>query len=399
MRLIFPRTLLSMTQDLNPRPQSALDPHQLRTLALQAGFTEAGLVPLPIPRSEIADDRLEQFVASGFHGQMDYLARRNEQQQLVRGSLDRPFPWARSVLLCMASYHSDAPHSLAPSPVGSGWIARYAWTARREPDGTRRPSDYHKVLLKRLRQIQTTLQRTYGDFESRAYVDTGPLLERAAAQAAGLGWVGKNTCLIHPRHGSYTFLAALVLSLPVLDDAVPLTVPDRCGSCTRCLDACPTQALVAPRQMDATRCIAYLTIEHRGAIEPEMSAGLGRQVFGCDICQDVCPWNRKAPIARDDQLAQRGELVNPDLDWLASLDESGFERLFNGSPIRRTGFWSLRRNVAIAMGNTGLRRYLPWLQAQLDAQADRPDQAAQTDGFFQAVRWALNRLHSGEQGD
>lgn len=400
--------------------QPALDPAQLRALALEAGFTEAGLVPLPIPSAEIAEDRLEHFVTSGFHGQMDYLARRNDQQQLVRASLDRPFPWAQSVLLCLASYHSDAPHSLAPSSADSGWIARYAWTARRDPDGTRRPSDYHKVLLRRMKQIQSALARTHGDFQSRAYVDTGPLLERAAAHAAGLGWVGKNTCLIHPKHGSYTFLAALVLSLPVQDNAAPLTIPDRCGSCTRCLDACPTHALIAPRQMDATRCIAYLTIEHRGPIDPDLSADLGRQVFGCDICQDVCPWNRKAPIAHDDQLAQRGELVNPSLDWLASLDQPAFERLFNGSPIRRTGFWSLRRNLALAMGNSGLRRYLPWLQEQLlqaqldhhpDAQSDtpalqpaskpasQPVSNARKDGFTQAVQWALNRLRTGESRD
>ena len=374
-------------------PRRALAPQPLRTLALEAGFTEAGLIPLPMPQSTTADHRLEHFVSSGYNGQMEYLARRDEQQKLIRGRVERPFPWARSVLLCMASYHSAAPHSLAPAPSGSGWIARYAWTARRDPDGTLRPSDYHKVLLKRLKQIQSALQRTHGDFESRAYVDTGPLLERAAAQAAGLGWVGKNTCLIHPKHGSYTFLAALVMELPVENNAAPLTVPDRCGSCTRCLDACPTGALIAPRQMDATRCIAYLTIEHRGAIDPELSAGLGRQVFGCDICQDVCPWNRKAPIAQDDQLGLRQELVNPDLDWLASLDESRFQSLFNGSPIRRTGFWSLRRNLAHAMGNSGLRRYIPWLEGQLRT----PHPEGRSDGFLQAVRWALNSLHSGEQ--
>ncbi len=378
-------------RQLDPQAR-ALDAGRLRGLALEAGFTEASLLPLPMEQGATADARLEEFVAAGFAGQMEYLARRDEQGRLVRGRLERPFPWARSVLLCMASYHGPAPRSVDAAAEGAGWIARYAWTARREPDGSRRASDYHKVLLKRLRSVEATLHAEMGEFQSRAYVDTGPLLERAAAAAAGLGWVGKNTCLIHPRHGSYTFLAALVLELPVAGGEAPLTVPDRCGSCTRCLDACPTGALIGPRQMDATRCIAYLTIEHRGMIPPELAAGVGRQVFGCDICQDVCPWNRKAPVAQDAQLETRAELVNPQLEWLAGLGQAEFEALFNGSPVRRTGYRSLLRNVAIAMGNSGLGRYVPWLRAQLEEPALEQD-----GGLEQAVRWALSRLGAGQE--
>jgi epoxyqueuosine reductase len=164
---------------------------------------------------------------------------------------------------------------------------------------------------------------------------------------------------------------------------LPLAVPDRCGICRRCLEACPTGALIAPYQMDAAKCISYLTIEHRGPIAPELMEAMGRQVFGCDICQDVCPWNRKAPISADMELASRAELVNPALEWLAAMDEAGFESEFNGSPVRRAGFLGLKRNVAIAMGNSGLRRFAPWLEKWSEA-AD--------EGLRSAARWALEKL-------
>ena len=197
-----------------------------------------------------------------------------------------------------------------------------AWTRT----ANRRPSDYHKVLLKRLKTLEAKLHEQFGEFESRAYVDTGPVVERALATAAGLGWTGKNTCLIHPKLGSFGFLAVLLTSLDLSpkEKTAELTVPDRCGTCTRCLDACPTGALIAPYQMDATHCISYLTIEHKGPIAAELMAGMGRQVFGCDICQDVCPWNRKAPIAVDAELEPRAELVNPALEWLALAGRGSF---------------------------------------------------------------------------
>ena len=265
----------------------------------------------------------------------------------------------------------------------TAWIARYAWSSRVDADGQRRPSDYHKVLLKRLKGLESRLHEEFGEFEARAYVDTGPVMERALATAAGLGWTGKNTCLIHPKLGSYGFLAVLLTSLRIGDEDAPLMVPDRCGTCRRCLDACPTGALIAPYQMDATKCISYLTIEHRGAIAPELMDGTGRQVFGCDICQDVCPWNRKAPIGQDPELEARAELVNPTLQWLASLEEKDFEQTFNGSPVRRAGFQGLRRNVAVAMGNSRLRQFAPQLKEWAEA----------TDaGVRAAAQWALDKL-------
>ena len=190
------------------------------------------------------------------------------------------------------------PLSIETHDPRSGWIARYAWSSRVDEHGERRPSDYHKVLLKRLKTLDAKLREQFGAFESRAYVDTGPVVERSLATAAGLGWTGKNTCLIHPKLGSFGFLAVLLTSLDVSPKRKQRSCwSDHCGTCSRCLEACPTGALTTPYKMDATKCISYLTIEHKGTIAPELMAGMGRQVFGCDICQDVCPWNRKAPIS------------------------------------------------------------------------------------------------------
>ncbi|KAA6461291.1 tRNA epoxyqueuosine(34) reductase QueG [Acidobacteria bacterium AB60] len=356
---------------------------QSRALALEAGFREAGLVALPHSNNERDARRFTDWIRQGRSGTMNYLSRTNEEQQLVRAQANIPFPWARSAIVCLASYHSAQPRSTDPAPPHAGWIARYAWSSRVLGDGKRIPSDYHKVLLKRLKSLESRLQEECGLFESRAYVDTGPVVERALATAAGLGWTGKNTCLIHPGLGSYVFLAVLLTSLQAAPGQASLTIPDRCGTCRRCLDACPTNALDAPYQMDATRCISYLTIEHRDAIDPGLMEGMGRQVFGCDICQDVCPWNRKAPIGADPELEPRPELVNPALEALAAMDEPAFERAFNGSPVRRAGFGGLRRNLAIAMGNSGERRFTACLRAWA---------AAADSGLRAAASWALEKL-------
>ena len=355
-----------------------------RALALEAGFAEAGLVALPYTDEARDAARFEEWVREGRAGTMHYLTRTKEDGQLARARMGNVFPWARSAVVCFANYNSAQPRSTDPAPEGAGWIARYAWSSRVDADGARRPSDYHKILKKRLQALEAQLHVEFGEFEARAFVDTGPVVERALATAAGLGWTGKNTCLIHPRLGSYGFLAVLLTSLELQGERA-FTTPDRCGSCRRCIEACPTGALVAPYNMDATRCIAYLTIEHRGAIEPERMKDMGRQVFGCDICQDVCPWNspRRTPISEDPELEARAELVNPALEWLAAMDETEFERQFNGSPVRRAGFLGLRRNVAIAMGNSGEGRFAPLLSEWAKA-AD--------EGLRAAARWALGRL-------
>jgi epoxyqueuosine reductase len=361
-----------------------------RSLALESGFSEAGLVALPHHREARDARRFEAWIKAGHAGTMDYLKRTDaESKQLVRARVQIPFPWARSAIVCFANYNSDHPRSTAPADPGKGWIARYAWSSRADTNGARRPSDYHKVLKKHLQALDARLRAQCGNFESRAYIDTGPIVERSLATAAGLGWTGKNTCLIHPKLGSFGFLAVLLTSLePSASlDSPPevqgLEAPDRCGSCTRCIEACPTDALTAPYQMDATKCIAYLTIEHKGPIGPELMEGMGRQVFGCDICQDVCPWNRKARIGADPELEPRAELVNPALEALAAMDESAFERAFNGSPVRRAGFLGFRRNLAIAMANTGARDS----ESHLRAWAGATD-----EGLRAAAAWALKKL-------
>ncbi len=355
----------------------------VRELARQAGFTEAGMVALPHSHETRDAERYKSFVTAGHAGTMSYLARTDEQGQFVRGRVQTPFPWARTAIVGLASYHSAQPRSTDPAPSGTGWIARYAWSSRADASGERRPSDYHKVLLKRLRKLESRLHEQFGDFESRAYVDTGPVVERALATAAGLGWTAKNTCIIHPKLGSFVFLGVLLTSLEARPEPPAHIVADHCGTCRRCIDACPTNALFTPYQMDASRCISYLTIEHRGPIAPELAGGMGRQVFGCDICQDVCPWNRKAPVSADPELEPREELVNPALEALAALDEKAFERKFNGSPVRRARFDGMRRNIAIAMGNSGHPRHAD----QLRKWTAEPDEGLRT-----AARWALGRL-------
>jgi epoxyqueuosine reductase len=371
---------------------TALTRDRARTLALAAGFSEAGLVAFPYAAEERDAHRYAAWVRSGRAGTMQYLKRTGEDGQLTRERVRVPFPWARSAVVCFAGYlYPESPLSIKTQKLRSGWIARYAWSSHLDQRGKRRPSDYHKVLLKRLHEVETRLHAELGEFESRCYVDTGPVVERSLAVAAGLGWTGKNTCLIHPQLGSWGFLAVLLTSLPAEAAEAPVVVKDHCGTCRRCIEACPTHALDVPYQMDATRCIAYLTIEHKGPIAEELMPGIGRQVFGCDICQDVCPWNQKAlgnaqlsgPIVVDPALEPRPELINPALDWLASLDEKSFEREFNGSPVRRAGFWGLRRNVAVAMGNSGLAQFA----AKLEEWA-----AASDEGLRTAARWALARL-------
>jgi len=357
---------------------------QARGLALQAGFAEAGLVALPHANQDRDAARFDEWVGAGSAGTMRYLERKAANGRLLRSRISVPFPWARSAVVCWANYNSQHSRSIDPAAEDAGWIARYAWSGRRDAEGTLRPSDYHKVLLKRMKAIEERLREGCGPFEARAFVDTGPLVERSLAEAAGLGWTGKNTCLIDTKRGSFGFLAVLLTSLEVAAGEMPLAVPDRCGSCRRCIEACPTSALIAPYKMDATKCISYLTIEHRGAISPELMEGMGRQVFGCDICQDVCPWNRKAAISNDPELEPRPELINPALEALASMEESEFERQFNGSPVRRAGFLGLKRNVAIAMGNCGLRRFEPLLRRGAES-AD--------DGLRTAAHWALKKLN------
>lgn len=350
-------------------------------LARQAGFSAAGIAAVPEPGSaEDAEERarFDAWVEDGRAGEMEYLKRRDEAGALVRSSVRVALPWVRSVIVCATSYNSAQPRSTDPAPAEAGWIARYAWSSNGE-----RPTDYHKVLLRRLESLRDALSGTVGAFESRCFVDTGPVVERVYARYAGIGWTGKNTCILNQKLGSWLFLGVIVTSLEVARPATLQVAADRCGSCTRCIEACPTGALTGPHQMDATRCIAYLTIEKRGAIAEEMRPQIGRQIFGCDICQDVCPWNRRAPLGGDPQLAPREALVNPALDWLAAMDEPEWERWFNGSPVRRAKFSGFRRNLATAMGNSGQAQFEPILRAW----------AADGDAVLaESAGWALDHI-------
>jgi epoxyqueuosine reductase len=368
-----------------------LTPDQLIRLAKAHGFDLAGIVALDNQderEAENAGSYLEQWIAAGHAGEMDYLKRRNEQGELLRSNVRAAIPWARSVIVCASSYNASGPLSIDPAPSGTGWIARYAWAGR--PDsatGELRPSDYHDTLLAQLRALEATLHERIGEaFESRSYVDTGPLIERDLARQAGIGWTAKNTCTLHQQLGSMLFLACIVTSLDVAPTSRPMPAIDRCGTCRRCIEACPTGALVGPHKMDASRCIAYLTIEKRGPIPEELRAPIGRQVFGCDICQEVCPWNRRAG-ERSPAFSNttRLELINPALSWLANLTALEFNQQFRGSPIKRTKHSGLLRNVAIAMGNSGRRDYLPQLKVWAEAEADDSILA-------EAARWAIERL-------
>jgi epoxyqueuosine reductase len=360
--------------------------------AREAGFDVAGVAPVldatdPAAAREAA--RFADWIAAGRAGEMDYLKRRDDSGSLLRGSLRTAFPWARSVIVCALNYDTTAPRSVDPAPPGSGWIARYAWSGRTLADGSTAPTDYHDELLARLRRIEAALLARTA-CATRCYVDTGPLVERSLAAEAGVGWIGKNTCVLNQRLGSWLLLGVIVTSLPVEDgsnssslasnrdsaDSVINLAADRCGTCTRCIDACPTNALLgsrdpaAPRTMDASLCIAYLTIEKKGDIPEPLREPIGRNVFGCDICQDVCPWNRKArsaPMDGAEGVQPRQELINPSLDWLAAMDSREFRRRFTGSPLERTGRKRLLRNVAIAMGNGREERFLPQLDEWVNA--------------------------------
>jgi epoxyqueuosine reductase len=364
---------------------TALQRQQIVQEALAAGFDLAGVAAVPLPDSDEERQQRERFLRwaeQGFAGDMAWMLRPGEDGVPMRSSLAKAVPWARSVVLCAVNYNSAQPRSVDPANAGSGWIARYAWSGNGDL-----ATDYHEVLLGRLRQVEARLHAMFSAAEepvqTRAYVDTGPVVERWFAQLSGIGWIGKNTCVLNQGMGSWMLLGVILTSVPLAAEAILLPAEDRCGTCTRCIDACPTDALIAPRQMDASRCIAYLTIEKKGSIAEELRDGMGRQVFGCDICQDVCPWNRRAPIGTHPEMQTRQELVNPSLEWLAAMDNAAFKRSFRGSPLERTGRKRLQRNVAVAMGNTGNAQHVPTLSAWASGQ----------DGVLaEAAQWALRKI-------
>jgi epoxyqueuosine reductase len=352
----------------------------VKQAARVAGFELAGIAPIcDFPELE----RFADWIDAGRAGEMKYMEARNETGQLKRALLRSTIPWARSVIVCAINYNTAQSLSTQASEPNRGWISRYAWGQE----------DYHQTVLKKLRRVEASLRIVMkhsatgnpipADFQTRCYVDTGPLVERVYAKYAGVGWIGKNTCILNQKIGSWLFLGVILTSLELEAD---LPAPDRCGSCTRCIDACPTDALIAPYQLDSNKCISYLTIEKRGTIPEEMRGAMGRHVFGCDICQDVCPWNRKAPATSATEFQPRGGLVNPALDWLAEMTSEEFQQTFRGSPVRRAKRSGLRRNVAIAMGNSGDPRFKP----VLDHLAKDEDPS-----LAEHACWSLRKLSQG----
>jgi epoxyqueuosine reductase len=311
-----------------------------KALALEAGFDLFGIARADAP-PELAF--FAEWVSRGHAGEMAYLT----SQVAKRSDLLAAFPWARSVLCVGLQYDTPRPYSTAAS-ASRGWISRYAWG-----------DDYHDVMKVMLDRVVERLRAEAGPFEARAYVDTGPVAEKAWAAAAGLGAWGKNACLLHPEHGSWFFLGEVVTDLDLPADGPR---PDMCGTCTACLDACPTRALVAPYVLDATRCISYLTIEVKGGIPEEHREGVGRHVFGCDICQDVCPWNRKRRHHGGAAFEPRPGAEAPDLAGLADLREEAFRERFQRSPVKRAKRRGLLRNVAVALGNAGEAGHRPVLE-------------------------------------
>jgi epoxyqueuosine reductase len=345
---------------------------------------------------------LEQFpewLTRGYAGEMNYLAdaRRADPQQAM--------PGIHGVIVCLLNYNAAHPLSTDPRLPGDegeprGWISRYAWG-----------HDYHDVLREKLNAlVQSLPQRFTERFEARAYVDTGPLHERVFAKYAGLGWLGKNTLLLNHSLGSFLFIGVILTTLdlePTLS-ANEVPPPDLCGNCRQCLDACPTGAFVEPYLMDARKCISYLTIELRGSIPLEFREPMGHHVFGCDICQDVCPWNRQAAVAalpdfqpriipsqkktQDDTSSRSRDesLLLPRLEWLARLSEAEFRETFRGSPIKRTKWRGLVRNACIALGNSGVRRGTAnhaRICALLEQLAASGEQL-----LAESARWALSRI-------
>jgi epoxyqueuosine reductase len=363
--------------------------------ARSVGFDLCGVAPAE-KFEEL--ERLPEWLARGYAGEMKYLhdSRRGDARQVLDG--------ARSVIVCALNYRSAQPYStevpaVAPGEQPRGWISRYAWG-----------DDYHEVVGAKLDALLAAMHAKFAEpFAARAYVDTGPIVERIAAHHAGLGWLAKNTMLINEQFGSWIFLGVIVTSLdlsPSVDEAESLPA-DLCGNCRLCIDACPTGAIVEPYLLDARRCISYLSIELRGAIPEEFRNAMGRMVFGCDICQDVCPWNRHAPIAglaeflpralpddtSDNHRGNGGDesLFAPELEVLAALSAREFSEIFRGSAVKRTKWRGLVRNACVALGNAKVSRDAKQ-HARIAATLERL--AASGDSTIsEHAQWALDRLN------
>jgi len=314
----------------------------IKAKARELGFHITGIAPAgPSPEALF----YPEWLARGYAGEMKYLERQQESRIDPREIL----PGARSVIVCAVNYNTDNLRTTLDR--ARAWVSRYAWG-----------EDYHETLQSKLRELAGWVETTFGG-NTKAYVDTGPLLERVSAKYAGVGWFGKHTCIINQKIGSWIFLGCILTNLEIEPDT---PVPDRCGSCTRCIDACPTQAIVAPYVLDSRRCIAYLTIELRGDMPEDLRHGVGHHLFGCDICQDVCPWNRKAPATDKREFEARPGLFWPEIDRLLDLQEDEWRRLIRGTAMKRAKVQGLLRNLMVVVANSGLTRFLPKIERFLN---------------------------------
>lgn len=304
---------------------------RIKEIALQAGFDRAGIARAErVPHAGFLAEWLERGCAGG----MAYLHRNRETRENPAGMLTG----AKSILVVALNYYQASPQIDADVPP-HGRIARYAWG-----------DDYHDVLRERLRKLVETLRRELNEpFDSRICVDTAPILEREIAAAAGIGWIGKNTLVLNEEIGSYFFLGEIITSLDAAGDK-PAT--DHCGTCTQCLDACPTKALVQPHIMDASRCISYLTIEHRGEIPAEFHEAIGDRLYGCDICQDVCPYNHRVPATNEPAFAIRPPAPSVSPDEILNWSDEQYAQALSGSAMKRAKLDMLKRNAAIVKANS-----------------------------------------------
>jgi epoxyqueuosine reductase len=378
--------------------------------ASQLGFAMAG-----VARAEKFPElaRQQEWLERGYAGEMKYLndARRSDPQAAL--------PGIQSVIVCALTYNTQQARTEQAfaelddaTATGSprSWISRYAWG-----------NDYHEILREKLQMLLDGLREQHSQpFEARIYADTGPINERVLAKHAGLGWLGKNTLLLNERMGSYFFLGVILTTLDLPPTLGSSDVPpaDRCGTCRKCIDACPTDALVEPYVMDARKCISYLTIELRGAIPEQLREPMGQHIFGCDICQDVCPWNRHAPVTDANEFQPRSfghssaaaaeeelsldrkngvspeTLFLPRLEWLASLSQSDFSEMFRASPIKRTKWQGLIRNICVALGNSNFKNALAAskrISIILRSLSASPDPIV-----AESAHWAISRIQAIE---
>lgn len=332
--------------------------------SVEVGFSACRVCrPSDIPQ---AAERLRAFLQAGYHGEMAWM----EGRESWRGDPTNLWPKARSVIMLADTYGPEHDPLAVLEERERGAISVYAQNR-----------DYHDVVKKRLKRVARWLLEQAGEGEVKVFVDTAPVMEKPLGQAAGLGWQGKHTNLVSRDLGSWFFLGAIFTTLEIAPDAPEV---DHCGSCSRCLDVCPTDAFPAPYQLDARRCISYLTIEHAGPVDEELRPALGNRIYGCDDCLAVCPWNKFAVAASEAKYQARTDLIAPDLGELAVLDDRAFRAMFSGSPIKRIGRGRFVRNVLYAIGNSGEARFLP-VVAGLRSDED----AVVAD----AAEWAFGRLN------